>query len=95
LTIAGTVNIISYQNPQSREKELQASLYFKARVILLYLQKVITRTNPHSVTLVLIVFTSLVCFNPEMSYFRRIIEICFKGEINGKTLNFKQTNMNC
>ena len=55
------------------------SLYF-------YLHKVIT--NPHNITLVSILFTSLICSKLEDRCFRRINEIRFKDEINGKTLKF-------
>jgi len=67
-------------------------LYIKVCVIVLYLHKVIT--TPHNITLILILFTSLICFNLEDSYFRLINEICFNDEINGKTLGFTQININ-
>lgn len=47
-----------------------------------YLHKVIT--SSHNISLVSILFTSLICFNLEDSYFRRINEVRFKDEIIGK-----------
>jgi len=65
----------------------------KSVLLCFYLHKVIT--VPHNIKLVLILFTSLICSNLEDNYFRRINEISFKDELNGKTPEFTQTNINC
>jgi len=88
-TIAGAVNIISYQS-KSSVRAVSATGVFTLKPVSLcfYLHTVIT--TPHNIASVLILFTSPICFKLEDGYFRHMSETCFNYEINGKTLKFMQ-----